>query len=85
MGDLLLVLHHHLLPVYEREFVGDGTGISLTLDAAKIMRRAQEVGVCIVLHGHEHFAKMINFASFSPGMNKRYRTLKNRISGVGGW
>ena len=80
----LLVLHHHLLPIYEREIVSDGSQISLTLDAAKIVRRAQEVGVCSVLHGHQHFAKRINCASFSPEMEKQFRNLRHGISVLAG-
>jgi 3',5'-cyclic AMP phosphodiesterase CpdA len=75
MGDTrefskILVLHHHVLPVYEREVLAKNNAVSLTLDAANIMRRAQEVGVDVVLHGHQHFAKLMNFSSWSSEMAK---------------
>lgn len=80
----VLVLHHHVLPVYEREVLAKNRSISLTLDAAAIMRRAQEVGVNIVLHGHQHFAKLMSYASCSPEMDKGFRGLKSSIRIVAG-
>lgn len=80
----VLVLHHHVLPVYEREVLGKDNTVSLTLDAANIMRRAQEVGVDVVLHGHQHFAKLMNYCSWSPEMEKRLRPMKSAIRVVAG-
>jgi len=80
----ILVLHHHVLPVYEREVLAKDNAISLTLDAANIMRRAQEVGVEFVLHGHQHFAKMMNFASWSSEMDKHLRPMDRKIRVVAG-
>ncbi|WBU31158.1 metallophosphoesterase [Rhodopseudomonas palustris] len=80
----ILALHHHVLPVYERELLSKGTALSLTLDAARIMRRAQETGVDLVLHGHQHFAKVMGFRSWSPEMEKKYRTDGRDICVVAG-
>ena len=80
----VLVLHHHVLPVYEREVLGKDNIVSLTLDAANIMRRAQEVGVDIVLHGHQHFAKLMNYASWSSEMAKRFRSMRSGIKVIAG-
>ena len=75
----ILVLHHHLLPVYERELLGSEGKISLTLDAAKILRQAQEANICLVLHGHEHAIKRMQYSSWSaamlPSMDKLGRSL----------
>jgi Calcineurin-like phosphoesterase len=38
----IVVLHHHVLPVYEREVATSGK-ISVTLDAVRLLRRAQEI------------------------------------------
>jgi predicted phosphodiesterase len=80
----ILVLHHHVLPVYEREVLAKGNQISLTLDAASIMRRAQEVGVDVVLHGHQHSAKLMDFASWSAEMEGKFRSMQKKIRVVAG-
>lgn len=76
----ILVLHHHLLPVYEREFLGIDGKISLTLDAAKILRRAQEVNVCTVLHGHQHAIKKMHYSSWSAEMDKSFQKLDRPLT-----
>lgn len=76
----ILVLHHHLLPVYEREPIGEGGRVALTLDAAKILRQAQEAKVCAVLHGHQHATKKMNYASWTPEMDKAFQKLKNPLT-----
>lgn len=80
----ILVLHHHVLPVYEREVLAKDNKVSLTLDAASIMRRAQEVGVDVILHGHQHFAKLMEFASWSAEMSDQFRPMQRRIRVVAG-
>ena len=76
----ILVLHHHLLPVYEREFLGVDGKISLTLDAAKLLRQAQEANICIVLHGHEHAVKKMHYSSWGPTMNSALRDLTRSVA-----
>jgi hypothetical protein len=80
----VLILHHHVLPVYEHEVLAKNRAISLTLDAANIMRRAQEVGVSLILHGHQHSAKLMNYASWSAEMSREFRHMKSGIRVIAG-
>jgi 3',5'-cyclic AMP phosphodiesterase CpdA len=80
----ILVLHHHVLPVYEHEVLAKDNKVSLTLDAASIMRRSQEVGVEVVLHGHQHAAKLMDFASWSAQMEGKFKSMQKRIRVVAG-
>ena len=59
----LMALHHHLLPV-TNVMAPQNKGVSLTLDAVKILQAAQDSGIQIAIHGHEHM----------PGVSK-YRNL----------
>jgi 3',5'-cyclic AMP phosphodiesterase CpdA len=68
----IVVLHHHVLPIYEKEIVSDGK-ISVTLDAVRLLRRAQEAGVSTIFHGHQHATKRMVFSASSAEMNKRSR------------
>jgi 3',5'-cyclic AMP phosphodiesterase CpdA len=61
----ILVLHHHLVPVGPVQLPGEN-GVSLTIDADEILRRAQEAGVQLFLHGHQHFPKIFKFAQGYP-------------------
>jgi hypothetical protein len=74
------VLHHHLLPVYERESLGAEGKISLTLDAAKLLRQAQEANICIVLHGHEHSIKKMHYSSWAPTMDPSLQKMDRAVS-----
>jgi len=76
----VLVLHHHLLPIYEREPMGVDGRITLTLDAAKLLRQAQEANICVVLHGHQHTIKKMQYASWSAEMNRTFQKLKNPLT-----
>ena len=69
----VVVLHHHVLPVYEREMVATTGKISVTLDAVKLLRRAQEVGVSTIFHGHQHSTKMMKFSASSAEMTRKIR------------
>ena len=75
----ILVLHHHLLPVYERELLGVDGKISLTLDAANLLRQAQEADIFAVLHGHEHAIKKMSYSSWGPTMDQGLRDLTRPI------
>jgi hypothetical protein len=68
----IVVLHHHVLPIYEKEIVADGR-ISVTLDAVRLLRRAQEAGVSTIFHGHQHATKRMVFSASSAEMNKKSR------------
>jgi 3',5'-cyclic AMP phosphodiesterase CpdA len=53
----IAALHHHLLPVSVVE-TPTLDGVTLTLDASKILGAAQCAGVQVALHGHQHKAKI---------------------------
>ena len=75
----ILVLHHHLLPVYEREWLGVDGKISLTLDAARLLSQAQESDVCTVLHGHEHAIKKMQYSSWAPTMPSSLQRMNRAV------
>ncbi|MBL1459125.1 MAG: metallophosphoesterase [Methylophaga sp.] len=55
-----MALHHHLLPVAEVE-TPNSSGVSLSLDATKLLDVAQDVGVQIALHGHQHLPRLASY------------------------
>lgn len=57
----ILVLHHHLIPIAYVE-IPSKRGVSLTLDASKVLELAQKSGVQLVLHGHQHIPKVVRTA-----------------------
>jgi hypothetical protein len=69
----IVVLHHHVLPVYEREVVATSGKIAVTLDAVRLLRRAQEVGVSTIVHGHQHSTKRMSFSANSAEMTRKSR------------
>lgn len=51
----ILVVHHHVRPVIWTERPGDARrGFGVAIDAAAVVRRSQEGGVDLLLHGHQH-------------------------------
>jgi len=51
----VLVTHHHVRPVAWVERPGDAArGFGVAIDAAAVVRRAQALGVDVLLHGHQH-------------------------------
>jgi predicted phosphodiesterase len=55
-----VALHHHLLPVADVE-VPQSRGVSLNLDASKLLDAAQQAGVHVALHGHQHMPKLARY------------------------
>ncbi|MGR0188405.1 metallophosphoesterase family protein [Azospirillum aestuarii] len=55
-----IALHHHLLPVAAVEAPAS-QGVTLALDASMILTEAQDAGVHVVLHGHQHKAKLSTY------------------------
>lgn len=55
-----VALHHHLLPVAEVE-APKFSGVSLSLDASKLLDAAQDAGVHVALHGHQHIPKIARY------------------------
>lgn len=66
-----LVLHHHLVPIHP--FVQPGfphtRPVSITLDATEIIRDAQEAGVGLILHGHQHYPDIVKISRLRGGSN----------------
>jgi 3',5'-cyclic AMP phosphodiesterase CpdA len=63
----LLVLHHHVLPVNAVEEVKTvGLRYSLTLDAGQLLYRALDLGVDLVMHGHQHQPFAASFGRTVP-------------------
>jgi transketolase C-terminal domain/subunit len=58
----ILVMHQHVLPVANVEIPKE-SGVSLTLDAADILTKAQQAGVKHVLRGHQHIPKVMRYSS----------------------
>lgn len=56
----VMALHHHLLPVTHVEVPG-AKGVSLTLNAVELLDKALASGVQIVLHGHQHQARIASY------------------------
>jgi calcineurin-like phosphoesterase family protein len=64
----VLVLHHHLIPINYIERPRE-SGISLTLDAADLLEKAQRVGVQLILHGHQHKPTVLKHAQLRYSKN----------------
>jgi 3',5'-cyclic AMP phosphodiesterase CpdA len=66
---IVAVMHHHLLPIVaHEEKLYDPHGIahdtvrpSLVVDAVKVLQRLAEIGVPLVLHGHQHHAAILRY------------------------
>ncbi len=58
----LLGVHHHLLPVNQVDSPRE-SGVTLSLDASKILETAQEVGVHVAIHGHQHMPHIARYQS----------------------
>ena len=57
-------VHHHLLPVNEVE-APKKNGVTLSLDASKILETAQKSGVHIAVHGHQHMPHLSRYQTLS--------------------
>jgi 3',5'-cyclic AMP phosphodiesterase CpdA len=61
-----VVLHHHLVPIQPVEQPGDKPKrpVSVTLDAAELLREMQAAGVSLVMHGHQHRPDAVKVARY---------------------
>lgn len=75
----ILAIHHHLLPTIGVE-APNKQGVSLTLDAVELLDSAQMNGVDLILHGHQHRARISQYASL-PFMNGDVRQPMIIVSG----
>lgn len=50
-----VVLHHHLNSIVPAEPPRQDADVSVTLDACRLIDRALDTGVGLVLHGHQHY------------------------------
>lgn len=62
--NLVLVMHHHLLPVAWIEPAAPNAPVSMTIDAPSIIAWAQANKACMLLHGHQHqpFLTTVHYA-----------------------
>lgn len=56
----MMALHHHLLPV-TGVAAPNSKGVTLSLDAPRVLDAAQKAGVQIALHGHEHMPRLAKY------------------------
>ncbi|AYM60602.1 metallophosphoesterase family protein [Agrobacterium fabrum] len=59
----LMALHHHLLPVTSVATLNK-KGITLSVDAPRILDAAQQAGVQLAVHGHEHMPRVVRYENF---------------------
>nr|WP_236518594.1 metallophosphoesterase [Sandaracinus amylolyticus] len=62
----IMALHHHLLPVAAVE-APRANGVSLTLNAVELLDKALETGVQLVIHGHQHQARVSSYGVLPMG------------------
>jgi 3',5'-cyclic AMP phosphodiesterase CpdA len=66
---IVAVMHHHLLPIVAHEeklydphgTAHDTVRPSLVIDAVKVLQRLAEIGVPLVLHGHQHHSAILRY------------------------
>lgn len=66
---IVAVMHHHLLPIVAHEeklydpkgAAHDTVRPSLVVDAVKVLQRLAEIGVPLVLHGHQHHSAILRY------------------------
>jgi predicted phosphodiesterase len=58
----VLAIHHHLLPVSDISSL-NRNGVTLSIDAAKILDAAQQAGIQVALHGHEHIPRIARYGT----------------------
>ena len=56
----IMALHHHLLPVTSVATLNK-KGITLSVDAPRILDTAQQAGVQLAVHGHEHMPRVVKY------------------------
>jgi hypothetical protein len=79
-----IALHHHLLPVAGVEAPAS-QGVTLALDASVILAEAQAAGVHVVLHGHQHKAKLatyMNLPLFGAATGNPIHVVSNGSAGA---
>lgn len=58
----VIAVHHHLLPVNQVE-APKINGVTLSLDASKILEAAQNSNVHVAVHGHQHMPHLARYQS----------------------
>lgn len=75
----IVALHHHLLPVSHVD-TPSNTGVSLTLDAVELLDVAANAGVQLVVHGHQHLARVARYENVAR-VGERNGTRLTIVSG----
>lgn len=60
----IVALHHHLLPVTHVN-TPSSNGVTLTLDAVELLDAATKAGAQLVVHGHQHIARVARYESIA--------------------
>jgi predicted phosphodiesterase len=63
----IIALHHHLLPVTAVDGLNEH-GVSLTLDAAKLLDLACKADVIVALHGHQHIPRLVRYENIGESI-----------------
>jgi predicted phosphodiesterase len=80
----LMALHHHLLPVTDVETPNE-KGVTLSLDAAKLLDMAQEARVHLAVHGHQHVPRLSRYQTvplMGGTLNAPMTIISNGSTGV---
>jgi 3',5'-cyclic AMP phosphodiesterase CpdA len=82
----IMALHHHLLPVTGVE-APSSRGVTLSLDASDLLDEAQQAGVHVALHGHQHMPRLARYQTI-PLMGRTathpLHVVSNGSAGVAG-
>jgi 3',5'-cyclic AMP phosphodiesterase CpdA len=79
----MMAVHHHLIPVVRVETAA-AKGVSVTLDAIELLDAAQEAGVQVVIHGHQHVPRVVFYEHFKEPFNSANSDELNGITIVSG-
>lgn len=79
----VVAIHHHLLPVNQVE-APKKNGVTLSLDASKILEAAQASGVHIAIHGHQHMPHLARYQSIPMVGHKQTAALTVVSNGSAG-
>jgi predicted phosphodiesterase len=80
----IMALHHHLLPV-TGVAAPNSKGVTLSLDAPALLDAAQNAGIQIALHGHEHMPRLAKYESvplMGQGAHEPLLVVSNGSTGV---
>lgn len=78
-----LALHHHLLPVADVEVL-NSKGVTLAIDASKILSAAQSAKINVAIHGHQHKPKIALYQNIGLNGSETHSPIHVVASGSSG-